>query len=140
MFISDLKNYFNSLLFYFILLNLTLPITLHFIYVFFVIRSKFLKAWWATCFHEFTLVYNEISNKLNITYNHFLAIISFAFLLTLGFECTKSAWYRQEALGVPQKKGLEEQYGRLVSKGAPKVTSRSGHWSSLAGTCPSLDR
>ena len=70
---------------------------------FLLLRSKFLKTSWDTHSHEFTLVHDENSN--DITYNHFLSLLSFSFLLTTRLWVYKECMMQEQgALGVPLKR------------------------------------
>ena len=95
---------------------------------FLLLLSNFLKTSWDTCSHEFTLVYNE--NSDDITYNHFLSLLSFSFLLTTRLWVYKECMMQEQgALGVPLKRkdlknkvAFSTQGDRLIQ--SPKLSNQ----------------
>ena len=70
---------------------------------FLLLRFKFLKTSWHIHSHEFTLIHDE--NSDDITYNHFLSLLSFSFLLTTRLWVYKECMMQEQgALGVPLKR------------------------------------
>ena len=101
----------------------------------FIIKVQIPKNIMTYTFSWVHLVHDE--NSDDITYNHFLSLLSFSFLLTTRLWVYKeSTMQEQGAIRVPLKrKDLKNKVAF-----SPKVTGRSGHRSSLTSTCPFLDR